>query len=119
MVKYFGCYPYNEEWLLVEMVLDTVWSEIDWNAMAVPHEELDEEDWQCPYMEQYLNSEGTEKLCEVYDEPEEDGAPVRVAFFLYREDAEILRTPYGDFDLTDLQVLPARLSAIIEFDNED
>ena len=118
MVTYFGCYNFNEEWLLVEMALDTLSSEIDWDSMVVPDETLDEGDWQCPYMEQYLNADGTEKICETYDEPEEDENPCRVAFFIYRDGSRILRTAYGDFDLTKSEDLPKRLESIIEFEED-
>lgn len=119
MVKQYKCYRYNEEWLLIEMVLDIPSSEIDWMNIVVPNEELDEGDWQCPYMEQYLNADGTEKLCEVYDEPEEDVCPCRVAFFIYDDDLPTLHTPYGDFSLGEKEELPARLREIVEFDEED
>ena len=118
MVSYFECYNFNKEWLLVEMILNMPSSKIDWFSMVVPDENLDESHWQCPYMEQYLNADGTEKLCEVYDEPEEDVCPCRVAFFIYQEDSRILRTAYGDFDLTNAQNLPKRLKSIIEFEED-
>ena len=98
MVTYFGCYKFNKEWLLVEMALNISSEEIDWDSIVVPDEELDESDWQCPYMEQYLNVDGTEKICETYDEPEEEVNPCRIAFFIYKEGSRTLRTPYGDFD---------------------
>ena len=118
MVQYFGCYDYNDEWLLIELALDVASSDIEWESIVVPNDELDEEDWQCPYMEQYLNDDGTEKLCEMYDEPEETVKPCRVAFFIYKDEAEVLRTPYGEFDLSDVKKLPKRLKEIIEFEEE-
>ena len=118
MVPYFECYKYNKEWLLVEMILNVPTSEIDWDSMVVPDDTLDEGDWQCPYMEQFLNADGTEKLCEVYDDPKEDVNPSRIAFFIYREGSELLRTAYGDFDLTNAQKLPKRLKSIIEFEED-
>ena len=118
MVQYFGCYDYNDEWLLIELALDVASSDIEWESIVVPNDELDEEDWQCPYMEQYLNDDGTEKLCEMYDEPEEPVKPCRVAFFVYKDEAKVLRTPYGEFDLSDVQKLPKCLKEIIEFEDE-
>jgi len=118
MVQYFGCYDFNKEWLLVEMVLNVSSSEIEWDAIVVPNDELDEEDWQCPYMEQYLNEDGTEKICETYDEPEKAVKPCRVAFFIYKDEAQTLRTPYGEFDLSKPRNLPKRLKHIITFDDE-
>ena len=118
MVQYFGCYDYNDEWLLIEMLLNISSSEIAWDEIVVPNDELYDDDWQCPYMEQYLNDDGTEKLCEMYDEPEEPVKPCRVAFFIYKDEAEVLRTPYGEFDLSDVKKLPKLLKEIIEFEEE-
>jgi hypothetical protein len=118
MVTYFSCYKFNKEWLLVEMALNISSAEIDWDLIVVPDEELDESYWQCPYMEQYLNADGTEKICETYDEPEEEVNPCRIAFFIYKEGSRILRTPYGDFDLTNIEKLPKRLKSIIEFEED-
>jgi hypothetical protein len=70
-------------------------------------------------MEQYLNEDGTEKICETYDEPEHEVKPCRVAFFIYKEGSKMLRTPYGEFDLRNPQSLPTRLKDIIEFEDVD
>ena len=119
MVKEYHSYRFNDEWLLIEMVLDVALSEIDWMNIVVPDENLDEDEWQCAYMEQYLNADGTEKLCEIYDEPEEDVCPCRVAFFIYDDGLPTLHTPYGDFPLSGEEELPPRLKEIIEFDDAD
>ena len=116
MVSFFTCYNFNKEWLLVEMVLNRASSEIDWASMVVPDAALDKAYWQCPYMEQYLNSDGTEKICETYHEPAEAVKPCRVAFFIYKNGAQSLQTPYGDFELSNIQMLPERLEKIIEFE---
>ena len=50
---FFGCYDYNEEWLLIEMQIDTSWKWIRWNKFEVPQESIDPSDWQVPYLEQY------------------------------------------------------------------
>lgn len=128
MVLKYNCYKYSKNWFLVEMVFDIKPSEIEFEEIVVPDENLKERDWQCPYMEQYLNSDGTEKICETYDVPKEDSAPSRVAFFIYNEypktlfskrKTQILRTPYGEFELSDKEKLPPRLKKIIEFENFD
>ena len=118
MVSYFECYNFNEEWLLVEMILNIPTSEIDWDSMVVSDDTLDKGEWQCAYMEQFLNADGTEKLCEVYDEPKDDVNPSRVAFFIFREGSRVLRTVYGDFDLSNVKNLPNRLKSIIEFQED-
>ncbi len=118
-VKFYACYDFNDEWNLVEMVLDVASSEVDWAEICVPQDDVDRDNWQCAFMEQYLNADGTEKICEVYDEPEEDVQPCRVAFFIFKVGAPTLSTPYGAFSLNDTKPLPRRLQEIIEFDEVD
>ncbi|MBQ7646976.1 MAG: hypothetical protein IJS94_06885 [Clostridia bacterium] len=116
VVKFFKSYDYLDEWLLVEMTLDLRPSEIDWSGFCVPEKDVDKDDWQVPYMEQYLNEDGTKKICETYCIPDTDGKPCRVAFFIFRRFfAHIFSTPYGDFELTDDEHAPDRLTDILEF----
>ncbi len=114
-----GCYRFRKNWLVVEMTLPCTPDEIDWFGFSVPEEGVDEFDRIIPYMEQYLTPDGTDKLCDAWDEPEEQEAPSRVAFFLRRtEGGAALETPYGSVSLTDLAPLPDRLIDILEFENE-
>lgn len=119
VVSLFECYDFNEIWYLVEMSLSVAPFEIDWSGFVVPDKELDSSDWQCPYMEQYLNDTGTEKICDTYDKPENDAKPCRVAFFILKDKATFLRTPYGDFEIKDVKNTPDRLKEIIEFEEID
>lgn len=119
IVTHFASYDYNEEWYLVEMLLDLAASDIDWDDICVPEAGIPERNWQAPYMEQYLNEDGTEKLCETYDIPDGDVSPCRVAFFVFKTSADTLRTPYGDFALQPTEPLPERLNRIVEFDDVD
>ena len=116
-----GCYDFNEEWYLVEMILDETPARIDWGAMTVSAEGVDRANWQCPYMEQYLNAQGSEKLCETFDLPREDVRPCRVVFFLFKDEqkAATLCTPYGDFALASGAKVPARLARIVELEEAD
>lgn len=114
-----GCYRFTKKWMVVEMTLPCTPDDIDWFGFSVPEEGVDEFNRQTPYMEQYLTPDGTDKLCDAWDEPEEQNAPTRVAFFLHRtEQGTTLETPYGNVSLTDLAPLPERLTAILEFENE-
>lgn len=117
-VDLYQCYGFDQEWYLVEMVLYVPSSQIDWSSIVVPEEGVKESDWQCAYMEQYLNSSGTEKICRTYETPKEDVCPCRVAFFIYKTDSGFLRTPYGNFELGDTTGAPVRLTSILEFDPE-
>ena len=119
IVEHFASYSYNENWYLAEMLLDCSPSEIAWEDFCVPESGVPESDWQAPYMEQYLNESGTEKLCETYDVPNDEAVPCRVAFFVFKTSANTLRTPYGEFALQPTEKLPLRLSDIIEFDEAD
>ncbi len=108
------------------MVLDLFASDIDWGNIAVPEKELPRSSWQAPYMEQYLNENGTERICELFDEPTEKVKPCRVVFFLYKPapflcnvPAYTLQTPYGNFLLKNTTPVPERLKAIVEFEEVD
>ena len=116
-VKFFGCYDFNADWHLVEMLLDEASSDVDFFEFLVPDENLDEDEWQCAYLEQFLNEQGTKRICQLYDEPEQDVKPCRVAFFIFKDAPGVLRTPYGEFPLVDAPV-PARLKNIIEFEED-
>ena len=118
MVECFRCYDFNDEWYLVEMILNKASSEIDWSAIVVPDNSLDESEWQCAYMEQYLNKDGTQKICDTYCIPEPDVTPSRVVFFIYKDGSRLLRTPYGKFELESGHQIPERLRAIVEFDED-
>lgn len=119
LVKYYGCYDYNEEWYLVEMLLELSASDIDWGNINVPEDGVSARNWQCAYLEQYLNESGTEKICKTYHQPDDDVKPCRVAFFIYKVSATTLHTPYGDFELQTSSKVPERLNGIVEFEEAD
>jgi len=116
---FYGCYDFNEEWLLIELLVDGTCDDIDWGEIVIPEDGVCPADWQCAYLEQYLNADGTERICDLYDEPDEATAPCRVAFFLYKVGMPIVHTPFGDFDLTNPQNVPDRLIGVVELDCED
>jgi len=119
IVKHYGCYDYNEEWYLIELILDVSTSEIDWSNIFVPEHGTNKENWQVPYMEQYLNIDGTKKICETYEEPKEHIKPCRVVFFIFKDSSNVLSTPYGDFELRIESKVPERLERLIEFEECD
>lgn len=120
-VPFFECYRFSDELILIEMLINDSSENIDFGEFVVPEQNLPESDWQCAYLEQYLNSEGTEKICDLYDEPEEAVIPCRIAFFIYKFDNQERKiiTPYGTFSLEDLKPMPERLLKCIEFENEE
>ena len=118
MVTLFKSFNFSEEWYLVEMALDIPPEDIQFNKIVVPEEGIAEMDWQTVLAEQYLNADGTERLCDLYDRPERGNSNSRVAFFIYKTGAHILRTPYGEFELSDAEEAPERLRSIIEIDED-
>ena len=120
-VEFFDCYDFNDELILIEMLINDSSDKIDFGQFVVPEQDLPESDWQCAYLEQYLNSQGTEKICDLYEEPDETVNPCRIAFFIYKfddQDKKII-TPYGTFSLNSLKPMPKRLLKCIEFEDED
>ncbi len=115
-VEFYKCYDFNDEWYLVEMILDIPSSQIDWGGIVVPEKGVEKPNWQCAYMEQYLSSDGSEKICATYCEPDEDIRPCRVAFYIYKGSGTVLHTPYGDLELDEGCETPERLKQIMEFE---
>lgn len=118
MVTLFHCYSFDEHWYLVELALSVAPGEIDFGGIVVPEEGVRESDWQTVLAEQFLSEDGTERLCELYDTPDYDEPHSRVAFFIYKTDSRILRTPYGEFELSGTEEAPERLTSILEVDED-
>ena len=116
---FFRSYDYNEEWLLIEMQIDLSWKWIRWHQFEVPQDGIDSANWQVPYLEQYLNDAGTERICDLYETPNENAAPCRFVFFLYKTDATKLICPFGEFDLTNPASMPDRLIGVVEFESDE
>ena len=118
MVTLFNCFSFDENWYLVEMALNVAPDDVAFDEILVPEEGMDPDDWQTVLAEQFLNADGTERICDLYDTPETDDESSRVAFFIYKTASHTLRTPYGDFELSDAEETPDRLKAIIEVDED-
>ncbi len=120
MVTLYNCFSYNPEWYLIEMALDIPPKEIEFGKIVVPEEGVDEGHWQAVLAEQYLNKEGTEKISRFFQlsPPDNGDTESRVAFFIFKTASHILRTPYGEFELSDAVKVPRRLSSIIEVDED-
>lgn len=119
IVSNYQCYNYNSDLYLVDMTLNLDSDKISWLEMNVPEEGVSPMNWQAPYLEQYLTSDGTAKLCKLYCEPSPTVNPCRVVFFIFKCGGKTLRTPYGDFPLTDTEEMPEHLKQIVEFEEED
>jgi len=117
-VALFNCFKYKRNWVLIEMTLNVFSNEICWDKFVIPETDVPEANWQVPYLEQYLSEDGTEKICEIYDEPQNPVKPCRIAFFIYKT-GDVLCTPYGDFSISHTEKIPKRLKCIIEFEKPD
>lgn len=117
--KLIGCYIYNNEWLLVEMIIDDNANDICLDKFIVSSKQTKKENWQCPYLEQFLNIDGMSKICDIYDVPNNDEKSSRITFFIYETNDKLLQTPYGSFDISNKESLPDRLKSIIEFEEAD
>ncbi|MBQ9149201.1 MAG: hypothetical protein IJX69_06535 [Oscillospiraceae bacterium] len=115
---FYGCYDFSDDLLLIEMQVDVSWKWIRWHKFQVPQPGMDPSNWQAPYLEQYLNEAGTERICDLYDTPAENTAPCRFTFFLFKTGAPKLVCPFGEFDLTAPEEVPARLQEVIEFEED-
>lgn len=118
MITDFYCYNFNDEWYLVEMALAIPPKDIEFDKILVPEESVEKSNWQAVLDEQFLNTDGTERICELYHTPKDNSTTSRVAFFIYKTKAHILSTPYGEYELSDAVEVPDRLKSIIEFDED-
>lgn len=117
MMKTEGIYYFNTHYILVEITLNCSPEDIDWFGFGVPEPGTDEFTRAAPYMEQYLTADGCDKICDAWEEPEdEDLDSTRVAFFIECGHGDVLETPYGHIDISDPDPLPIRLYDIIEFE---
>lgn len=114
MVTEFNCFNFNDEWYLVEMALNIPPKDIRFDKIVVPEKGIAEENWQAVLAEQFLNSDGTERICNLYETPDNGDSHSRVAFFIYKTSSHTLRTPYGEFEMSDAEAVPNRLKEIIE-----
>ena len=86
-------------------------------GQAIPGEA--EDNWQVPYDEHFLNSEGTTILNPDYPDEIPRSVDLRVAFYFHYLDlSRPIKTPFGDMSLPEVTKKPGRLS-ILEYDPPD
>lgn len=121
-VNVVGVYgvPEEPDVYLVEVVVDRRPSEVDVGAFTQEEPGSPREDWQVPWMEHYPNADGTELAAEVFEVPDDDAAPTRLAFFLrFLAFDRPLITPFGELELPAPQPMPGRLVGKVEFEPVD
>jgi len=114
----FTCYDYTEEWFMIEMEIDVSTADLNWDEFVSPQDGMPPHAWPRAYLPQYLNAEGTARICDIYQDPTEPVTPARVVFFIYRHNLpnKELQTPFGNFTLSPAGEIPERLVNEIEFD---
>lgn len=116
-VTFFNCYRFKRKWRLVEMVIEEFSDNINLSYFTIPESGKPELDWQVAYLEQYLDMEGTQRICGLSETPNPPVNPCRIAFFIYKKrKGKVLRTPYGEFPIDQSEKLPERLKKTIEFE---
>ena len=89
---------------------------VDLSLFFQKDDALPKSDWQTPYDEQYLTSDGKTILGDFFNRNAIPGDMTRIAFFMFLADLSIpLSTPYGQFALTNVQPLPDRLKRGISY----
>lgn len=83
IVEEYNCYRYNEEWYLIEMVLNIKPSNILFDEFVVPEKGVQPNNWQTAFLEQYLNESGTERICDLYDVPKDELPYSRISLGIF------------------------------------
>ena len=117
-IKFYGCYSYDEEWLLIELMLDEYSDKVDFSTFEVADYDIPKKEWQRePEPIQFLNVEGTERACEIGEMPPEPMKPCRFVFFVSKpkdKHAE-LYSKYLDLPLDSQGPVPQRLRKCLKF----
>ncbi len=105
---------------LLEMRINEKPQSVDLSLFFQKENNLPKCDWQTPYDEHYLTSDGKAVLGDYFNRGTIPGDITRVVFFMFIADLSIpLSTPYGEFNLTDVQFVPERLLKIISYNPID
>jgi hypothetical protein len=121
-IRIVGVYnvPEKDDLSLIEAIIDSPPSKVDMGKFTQENPSLPQASWQVAYLEHYLNENGDALACDLYDLPEDDIPPTRVAFFLYCVDfKKSLITPFGEVTLPAKQLIPERIKNIIHFEDAD
>lgn len=111
-IRLIGVYPVAEaeNVYLVELWISAPPRQVDLSRFYQQGPRQKETDWQVPYDERYLNTDGTEVLGDFFSRDTIPGEETRLAFCLYTEDPGLpLNTPWGDISLAETKPMPERL----------
>ena len=113
-----GIYSYDLEQkiYLLEMTINEMPKSVDLSLFFQEDTGLPKSEWQAPYNEQYLSSDGKTILGDFLSKEIIPGDETIVVFFMFLATLSTpLSTPYGEFSLTNVQCLPERLSRIVSY----
>jgi hypothetical protein len=98
---------------LIEIIIHSSRKKIDMIDFTQEIPGVPESNWQVPYDDMFLNSEGTAVIGDVIIDGRNEElwiGDVRIAFFFhYLDETEHLRTPFGDVKLPEVTKKPKRL----------
>jgi hypothetical protein len=105
--------PSAPDALLIEVAAPVPPDELDLGGFTQEVPEQPRENWQAPWMEQWLDESGENFFGEPFDAPPEGMTTSRLVFYLHyvARDRPLL-TPTGDVPLPSPVALPPRLSAV-------
>ena len=125
-VEVVGVYsvPDNPDVSLIELTVDAPPSTVDVGGFTQQDPNEERANWQVPYDERYLNTEGTGEIGERWaswsTQPDvEEPSTTRLVFFFHFLDSQRpLLTPNGEISLPSIQAMPERLS-FVEYETPD
>ena len=120
-VEVVGAYevPGAENALLIEVAAAVPPAVLDVGAFTQEEPGQPRDNWQVPWMEQWLDESGEKIVTEPFDPPPENLATSRLVFFLHYVALDRpLITPEGEVPVPSPSPLPSRLHAV-EYDPVD
>jgi len=113
-------FKYNENTGVVEVFIEDEFKTIKdrLSDFTIEDKTLTKDNWQVLYMEQYFDVNKKTKICNTYDEPEDNKKNIWLVFFIYGlKEGQILCTPFGNITVTKLKKLPSEYRKILEFND--
>ncbi|QVK17824.1 hypothetical protein KHQ81_13435 [Mycoplasmatota bacterium] len=113
-----GVYEFDKDKVLVELTIDELSTEIRFNEFYLYEKNIKQIESQSPYLEQFLDKNGLNRISDIYGNMEQAVKPSRLVFFMFFvSEGSLIKTPYGDISVDKIKRLPERLRNIIEFEH--
>ena len=102
---------------LIELGIKTNHANVDIGQITQMEDWVDPLDWQIPWDEKFLNTEGTKTTEDGMDSSSDNSDYTRLTFFLHYVDFhKPLITQFGALELKNPEIMPERISSIIEYE---